>query len=175
MGRYRPAGTLDAMVNASELTPDEHALLRTARRGVLATIAPDGRPRLVPIAYAFAPVEGTADSTADSKAVVLYSALDEKPKSVDDPMRLARVRDVLERPQVTVLVDRWSEEWAALAWLRLDGTALVVQPAGDERSEHTRALDLLRQRYPQYLDQRLEDRPILRIEVNRASSWGLDR
>ena len=53
-------------------------LLSRARRAVLATIAPDGRSRLVPIAYAFA-------------GAVLYTPLDEKPKKVSDPHDLARV------------------------------------------------------------------------------------
>jgi PPOX class probable F420-dependent enzyme len=150
------------------LTPAEEELLRETRRGVLATIAADGRSRLVPIAFAFA-----ISFTGHSKKLVLYSALDEKPKSVDDPRRLARVRDVLERPRVTVLVDRWSEDWQRLAWLRMEGTADLLEPEGEPAGEHATAVGLLRARYPQYATHRLEARPILRIAVTRAVSWGL--
>src|SRR5687768_8942618 len=104
------------MPDDAELSAAELDLLRAARRAVLATIAPDGRPRLVPIVYAISTVR-----TGDSKPLVLYSALDEKPKSVADPRDLARVRDVLERPRVSLLVDRWSEDWSELCWLRLEG------------------------------------------------------
>ena len=151
------------------LTPTEEELLRETRRGVLATIAPDGRPRLVPIAFSFA-----ISLTGDSKNLVLYSALDEKPKSVADPRDLARVRDVLERPEVTVLVDRWDEDWSRLAWLRLQGTADLLEPGDQQAAEHATAVGLLRARYPQYASHRLEDRPIMRIRVTRAVSWGLD-
>jgi PPOX class probable F420-dependent enzyme len=138
-------------------------VLSSARRAVLATIREDGRPRLVPIAFAVA---------ADGGAMVLYSALDEKPKAVSDVRRLARVRDIAARPQVTVLVDRWSEDWTELAWLRLDGTASLLEPADPAvMAEHTLAVSLLRERYPQYTTHHLEQLPVLRIAVERSSKW----
>lgn len=142
----------------------ELALLASSRRAVLATIAADGRSRLVPIAFAFIdPAVGP---------LVLYSALDEKPKSVADPRDLARVRDVLARPRVSVLVDSWSEEWSELEWVRLDCTAVLLDPTlPAQKDEHGRAVDLLRQRYPQYKSQRLEDRPVIRIVVEVVTSW----
>ena len=132
-------------------------LLRACRRATLATIAADGRARLVPITYAF-----------DETAWVIYSALDEKPKVVADPRDLARVRDIAARPRVTLLVDRWSEDWTQLAWLRLEGEAKILERGSDE---HARAVDLLRARYEQYADQALEQRPMLRISLTRAVSW----
>jgi PPOX class probable F420-dependent enzyme len=144
------------------LTVAQQALLAESRRAVLATVAADGSARLLPITYA-------ADA-ADSEAPVLYSALDEKRKSVADPRDLARVRDIRVRPRVTVLVDRWSELWEDLAWLRLSGTADLVEPDHDPLT-HARALQLLRGRYPQYDGQRLERRPIVRITVDRIVAW----
>jgi hypothetical protein len=78
------------------LTPAERELLVATRRATLATIAPDGAPRLVPVCFV---VIGD----------VVWSPLDEKPKAVDDVRSLARVRDIRERPTVALLVDRWSE------------------------------------------------------------------
>jgi PPOX class probable F420-dependent enzyme len=146
------------------LGESQRELLSRARRAVLGTTAPDGRPRLVPIAFAF------VDSSP--REVVLYSALDEKPKSVADPHALARVRDLLVRPRVSVLVDEWNEDWDRLRWLRLDGLATLMEPAGDAAAEHATAVGLLRERYPQYATHHLEDRPIVRIAVERVSSWG---
>ena len=138
-------------------------LLSEARRAVLATVRADGTPRLVPFAFA-------ADLEADP--VVVYSALDEKPKSVANVHDLARVRDILARPRVELLVDHWSEDWSELAWLRLRGSARLLEPADpDDAAEHAHAVGLLRVRYEQYARQRLEDRPILRIAVERVSSW----
>jgi len=130
---------------------------------VLVTVAPDGKPRPVPIAYAF-------DEVADG--LVLYSALDEKRKSVADPHALARVRDIGAHPRVMVLVDRWDEDWSRLAWVRLEGTATLLEPPTDRSAgEHSRALGLLRVRYPQYARQTLEQRPMIRIAVERVSGW----
>jgi len=137
--------------------------LTSGRRAVLATIRSDGRPRLVPIAYAALP---------DADPIVVYSAIDEKPKSTNDPRALGRVRDVARRPDVALLLDHWSEDWSDLDWVRLDGTASLVDPAiAAQTQEHKRAVDLLRQRYPQYESQRLEDRPVIRIVVDRVVSW----
>jgi PPOX class probable F420-dependent enzyme len=133
------------------LTPAERDLLTDARRATLATIATDGRPRLVPICFV---------STED----VLWSPIDEKPKAVDDPRQLARIRDITRDPRVTLLVDRWSEDWADLAWLRIEGRAELVTSADG-------VVQALRARYPQYADHDLEHRPMLRIAIDRATSW----
>jgi PPOX class probable F420-dependent enzyme len=127
------------------------------------TLAADGRPRPVPIAYAF---------RDEADGLTLYSALDEKPKSVADPRALARVRDIGTRPRVAVLVDRWDEDWSRLAWLRLEGTATVLErPTDRSAGEHSLAVDLLRARYEQYARHRLEERPVIRIAVGRISGW----
>ena len=119
-------------------------VLSSARRAVLATIREDGSPRLVPITYAVA---------HDGDAMVLYSALDEKPKTVGNVRDLERVRDILARPRVAVVVDHWSEDWTELAWVRLDGTASLLDPAdraADPASaaEHKHAIGLLRRALP---------------------------
>ena len=139
------------------LTSAERELLVATRRATLATIAPDGAPRLVPVCFV---VIGD----------VVWSPLDEKPKAVDDVRSLARVRDILERPTVALLVDRWSEDWSRLGWLRLEGSAGLVEPGVDET--HAAAVIALRAKYPQYETHRLEERPIIRIVIDAHRSWG---
>ena len=129
---------------------------------MLGTIAPDGRPRLVPLAYA--PSESEA-------GLILYSVLDDKPKSVADARDLARVRDILDRPRATVLIDRWSEDWSELAWLRLEGTADLIEPTDPPSPEQAEAVGLLRERYPQYASRHLEEWPLLRLVVERVVGW----
>jgi PPOX class probable F420-dependent enzyme len=137
--------------------------LESGRRAVLATVRDDGRPRLVPIAFA-------ADTRVDP--IVIYSAIDEKRKTTSDPRALGRVRDIQRRSDVSVLLDNWSEEWSELAWIRIDGTAMLLDPTLPAHThEHALAVDLLRQRYPQYESQRLEHRPVIRIVVEHVSSW----
>ncbi len=143
----------------TNLTADQLAFLAAARTATLATIAPNGSPRLVPVCFV------VRDGTD------LYVPLDEKPKRTEDPRDLARVRDILERPAVALLVDRWSEDWSELGWLRIRGDASLVEPA-DEPAEHAAVVAELRAKYPQYAAHRLEDRPLIRIRVTGASSWG---
>ena len=143
------------------LSVAERAFLAGARRGVLATVASDGRPRLVPICFVL-----------DAARPVLHTPLDEKPKSVDDPTQLARVRDLLRDPRVSVLVDRWDEDWAQLAWLRCHGTASLLEPGGEGTGEHEAAVTRLRAKYPQYATHALETRPLIRIAIERVTSWG---
>jgi PPOX class probable F420-dependent enzyme len=109
----------------------------------------------------------------EGPAPVLYSPLDEKPKSVADPRSLARVRDILARPAVAILVDRWSEDWTRLAWRRAAGRATLLD-AGAEAANADRAttIEALRAKYPQYRSHRLESRPLLRIELERVTTWG---
>lgn len=145
------------------LSMAERAFLAGARRAILATLAADGRPRLVPICFVL-----------DGAPPVLYTPLDEKPKRTGDPRRLARVRDLLADPRVSVLVDRWDEDWARLAWLHCHGTASLLGPGGeDDALEHGPAVTALRAKYLQYATHRLEARPLIRIEIKRATSWGV--
>jgi PPOX class probable F420-dependent enzyme len=156
-----------------ELPPDLLDLVRDARRATLATSRPDGRPRLVPICFAVAtsaePAAGDRGTDRVTR-LVLWSPLDEKPKRAGDPRALARVRDIRERPGVEVLVEHWDEDWRRLAWVRLDGTATLLEPAVVP-GEHATAVGALRAKYPQYRTQRLEDRPILRVGIGHATTW----
>ena len=145
------------------LTADEEGFLRAARTATLATIDPGGRPRLVPICFVLGEPAGSPR---------LYSPIDEKPKLATDPHALARVRDLQQDPTVALLVDRWSEDWSRLGWLRLDGRGELLEPAGPDAVEHAASVAALRQKYPQYAGQSLETRPIIRIAIERARSWG---
>jgi PPOX class probable F420-dependent enzyme len=143
------------------LTAAQRAFLAAARRAVLATLDSNGRPRLVPICFVL---------DEDRRAV--YSPLDDKPKSVRDPHELARVRDVLRDPRVSILVDRWDEDWSRLAWLRLQGAATVLEPSDDASGEHAWAVHALRTKYQQYETHDLAARPLIRVTLERVAGWG---
>lgn len=156
------------MSDISILDDAARRFLASARTATLATIGPSGRPRLVPICF----VLRVDDPGAE---VRLFSPLDDKPKAGDDPHDLARVRDLLARPEATLLVDRWSEDWTELAWLRLDARAELLEAEAAEprdRAERVLVIDALRAKYPQYATHRLEERPILRFTIGRVRSWG---
>ena len=148
------------------LTGTEHAFVAETRRAVLATLRPDGEPRLVPVCFVL------ADEPDDMGRPIIYSPIDEKPKASADPRRLARVQDLLVLPAVTLLIDRWSEDWAHLAWVRLTGRGVLLEPEPRERAEHATAIAALRAKYPQYAGHDLEARPIIRMSIDRVQRWG---
>ena len=121
-----------------------------ARVARLATTDPDGRPHLVPIVFA---LEGDT----------LYSAVDQKPKR---SQKLRRIENARARPDVTILVDHYEEDWGRLWWIRLRGRARVLDD-GDER-EH--ALALLREKYSQYIKEP-PDGPVLAVDVTEVREW----
>jgi PPOX class probable F420-dependent enzyme len=147
------------------LTRAEHAFLAAARRATLATTAPDGRARLVPICFVL------AEARDDQPGPALYTPLDEKPKRMRDPHRLGRVRDIERNATVSVLVDRWDEDWSRLGWLRCEGLAGLLEP-GEEPAERESAIAALRAKYPQYAGHALEERPLIRVVIGRAVGWG---
>ena len=124
--------------------------LAAARVARLATTDADGRPHLVPIVFAL-------------DADTLYSAVDRKPKC---SRRLRRIENARARPDVTVLVDHYDEDWSRLWWVRLRGRARVL----DGGDEHDRALALLAEKYPQYVDDPPEG-PVLAVDVTEVRTW----
>src|SRR5262249_23075044 len=81
--------------------------LTSASVARLATTDPDGRPHLVPIVFA---LDGDT----------LYSAVARKPKP---PPRLRRIENALARPEVTILVDHYDDDWRGLWRIPLPGRA----------------------------------------------------
>ena len=126
------------------------ARLTAARVARLATIDPGGRPHLVPIVFA---VEGDT----------LYSAVDRKPKR---SRTLRRIENARERPDVTILVDHYDDDWSRLWWIRLRGRARVL----DDGAERERALALLADKYPQYRDEP-PDGPVLAVDITEVRDW----
>ncbi len=146
------------------LTADRLAFIEGRRTATLATLTRTGQPRLVPICFVI------ADPDAEGARTVLYSPLDEKPKRSDDVRRLARVRDIAERPRVTLLFERWDEDWSHLAWLRARGTASIVEP-NDDAEAHHRMVRALRVKYPQYRAQAIDASPLIRVLIDEVVSW----
>ena len=114
----------------------------------------NGTPHVVPICYAI-----------DDRR--LYTALDRKPKRVD-VRRLRRVRNIAANPRVSVVIDRYSEDWSELGYVLLTGTASVLE-GGEERG---RAEAMLREKYPQYADMLDDGSPIIAIHIETVVSWG---
>lgn len=147
---------MTAGASVSAFTPGQAAFVLAQRVGRLATADASGNPTVVPVCFAL------RDAT-------IYIALDEKPKRVPVE-RLRRVRDILARPQVTLLFDVYHEDWSQLGYVQAHGSADLARP-GD--ADHALAVALLRERYPRYRDMALEAAPLIRVRVERVTAWGV--
>jgi len=130
--------------------------IRGHRVSRLATASVEGQPAVVPICYVF-----------DGERI--YTPIDEKPKSVGAGS-LKRVRNIRVNPNVALVIDDYSEDWKELVYVLITGTAEIIAP-GDDVSDHARAVELLREKYPQYRSMKLEERPIIRITPARIKRW----
>jgi PPOX class probable F420-dependent enzyme len=128
-----------------------YELFAEARVARLATVRPDGSPHVVPICFA---LDGDT----------LYTAVDHKPKRSAE---LQRLTNIAANPRVTLLTDRYAEDWSTLWWVRADGTARVAEIG---EPDHGRAVELLRGRYPQYRDAPALGRAIV-VTVERLTGW----
>lgn len=120
----------------------------------LATLGPHDQPPQIPIVFARVGDE-------------LWSPIDGKPKT---GLELARVRNVRERPDVSLLLDEYDADWSRLWWIRIDATARIAtadEPGFDE------AVAALRSKYPQYADVPVTgQRPtLLAFRPRRVRSW----
>lgn len=145
------------VTGGSRLDDDDLAFVRDRRVGRLATADAQGKPSVVPVVY--------ASFTMDGEPVIAI-AIDEKPKG--NPRSLRRVHNILERPEVALVVDEYHEDWDALTWVLVRGSASLLEP-GD--AGHAEALVALRQKYPQYVGMRLEERPVIMIRHLSTRSW----
>lgn len=117
----------------------------------LATADGRGRPHVVPITFA----------VDDEDSIV--TAVDQKPKR---GRNLKRLRNIAANPRVSVLVDHYEEDWAALWWVRADGAATIVE-AEPGKAEPLRRLQ---SKYVQYRDE-VPDGPVIVIAVDHWVSW----
>lgn len=136
------------------LSPEVEQLLLSCPRAILVTLRGTGLPRAVPICFAIAQAQ-------------LVTPIDEKRKRGRDVRRLGRLRDIERDPRVVVLADRWNPDWSTLAWVRVEGSAEILE-RGDERPA---ALEALRSRYLPYRSMRLEDLPLIVVEPERVETW----
>jgi coenzyme F420-0:L-glutamate ligase/coenzyme F420-1:gamma-L-glutamate ligase len=139
-------------------TDDELAFVQRRRVGRLATVSPAGKPLVVPCCFAVIERDG---------APVVVSVLDAKPKTVL-VRELARVRNIGANPSVCLTVDDYAEDWSRLRFVQLHGTARVLD---GESGEALAAVEILREKYPQYRAMELDGAPVIEIGELSGFSW----
>src|SRR5207248_5273305 len=143
------------MSHSTTLNDAEIAFIQMQRVAHLATADADGHPHVVPVCYAF---DGSR----------FYTPLDEKPKRVAES-KLRRVCNIAARPEVALVIDQYDDDWSRLGYVLVQGRAELLEP---ENTLHSRALELLRERYFQYRVMALEKYAVIAITPNSVVSWG---
>jgi PPOX class probable F420-dependent enzyme len=137
-----------------ELSTGALRLIRSARIAHLATADARGQPHVIPICFV---LDGEN----------FYSPIDEKPKRTA-PRKLKRLRNIGENSRVALVIDRYNENWAKLAYLLIVGKARVLVSG----AKHRKAVNLLRQKYSQYRTMGIDRLPMIWIRPTRTTSWG---
>ena len=122
----------------------------------LATAGNDKEPHLIPFCYAY-----------DGRH--FYFVVDQKPKrQTGKPLK--RIQNMLENPQVALVIDDYSDDWSQLAYVMVRGTSALVE----DEAEYDRSLALLRGRYPQYREMELVfgHNSMVRITPKKVNAWG---
>jgi len=130
------------------------AFIRAGRVAHFATVDRDGQPLVIPICFAF-----------DGKE--FFSAIDEKPKRLS-AQRLKRLRNIEENSKVSLVIDRYSEDWRKLAYVLISGQARILLTG----QKHRRAVSLLRRKYRQYHSMAIDQRPMIVIRPLSVKAWG---
>ena len=135
------------------LSPRERAFVTTRRVGHLATADRHGAPHVVPVCFALA-------------GETLYITIDEKPKRADRPLK--RLLNIAGNPAAAIVFDRYDEDWRRLGWVMLRGRAEILTGG----AEHAQAQQVLRLRYPQLANMRIETLPVIALRIDRVAAWG---
>ena len=141
-------------MDVTALSDDARRYLEQHRVARLATASGDGQPHVIPFCYALL---GNS----------IYFVIDEKPKRT--LLGLKRLENIRANPQVALVVDDYSDDWAQLSYLLVRGRAVIV----DDRSEYELALQQLRIRYPPYeaMSLTFDTNPMVRITPERVKLW----
>ena len=145
------------MVARTNLTEAEALFIQRQRVARLATADADGHPHVIPVCYAF---DGAR----------FYTPLDEKPKRVA-ATQLKRVRNIEARPEVSLVIDRYEDDWSQLGYVQVAAHGELLAPGHEG---HAIALALLRERYPQYRTMALEQSQIIAMAPTAVASWRVE-
>jgi len=137
-------------------TQKERNIIISHKIARMATVDGSGNPLVLPVCFAY-----------DGRCI--YSPIDKKPKRVSSD-KLKRVRNVLGNPNVSLLIDKYVENWNNLYYVIIVGRADVLN--GGE--EYERSLKILSDKYDQYCKMGLENlgAPVIKITPEKIISWG---
>jgi len=104
----------------------------------MATVDELGNPLVLPVCFAY-----------DGRFI--YSPIDNKPKRVSAD-KLKRVRNIISNPNISIVFDKYFENWNKLYYVIIVGRADVIYSG----QEYRNSLKILAEKYDQYPDGRKE-------------------
>jgi len=137
------------------ILPAVEEFIERARVARLATIDSEFKPHLVPVVFVF---DGNH----------FFIPVDEKRKAAK-PEKLKRIRNIQDNPNVTLLIDEYSEDWTKLAFVMIQGKASVATK--EEGNIQVReAYKKLMTKYLQYQKVSVGEMCII-ITPKKVASW----
>ena len=137
------------------IPPAVEEFIERARVARLATIDSEFKPHLVPVVFVF---DGNH----------FFIPVDEKRKTAK-PEKLKRIRNIQDNPNVTLLIDEYSEDWTKLAFVMIQGKASVATKE-EGNIQVRQAYKKLMIKYLQYQKVGLGERCII-ITPKKVASW----
>ncbi|MCK5392550.1 MAG: TIGR03668 family PPOX class F420-dependent oxidoreductase [Deltaproteobacteria bacterium] len=115
-----------------------------------------GNPLVLPVCFAY-------------DGCFIYSPIDKKPKRVSAD-KLKRVRNIINNPNISLVIDKYFEDWNELYYVIITGSAQVLNSG----EEYDKALKILAEKYDQYRKMGLENLgfPVIKITPEKIISWG---
>ena len=137
------------------IPPAVEEFIERARVARLATIDSEFKPHLVPVVFVF-------------NGNHFFIPVDEKRKTAK-PEKLKRIRNIQYNPNVTLLIDEYSEDWTKLAFVMIQGKASVATKE-EGNIQVRQAYKKLMIKYLQYQKVGLGERCII-ITPKKVASW----
>ena len=131
-------------------------VINSHRIARMATVDDSGIPLVVPICFV-------------CHSEHIYTPVDKKTKKVTYE-KLRRVRNIAQNPNVSIVIDKYTEDWSGIYYIIIEGKASLIK----EGHEYQNCLKLLTRKYDQYLKMGLDKLglPIIKITPEKIMSWG---
>jgi PPOX class probable F420-dependent enzyme len=137
-----------------KLNQKTRTLISRAKVARLATVDQKLYPYVVPVVFVF-------------HENSFFIPLDEKTKTVN-PKNLKRVKNIEKNPNVTLLIDKYQNDWKKLFFLMIHGKAKVID--GKNGKIMDKIHKLLVSKYPQYKKIGIGN-SCIKIEPTKVRFW----
>jgi PPOX class probable F420-dependent enzyme len=138
------------------IPPSVEEFIERARVARLATVDSASKPHVVPVVFVF-------------NANHFFIPIDEKRK-IAKPEKLKRITNIQDNPNVALLIDNYSEDWARLVFVMIQGKASIASKTEGNIQVLEEDYKKLRIKYLQYEKVGVGEMCIM-IAPEKVASW----